>query len=393
MIKAGVGSSKNKNSRIAAEEAAREALVNAGIARAAWGLVFATFPHRDSYGEILNSVSDTLGSLNVAGCSAIGVIAGSREIEAEEAVAVLAVSSEGVMANSFLINDSGDGGLSAGVAIAHRASAGVSPNSLIALFPDPFVIHPEFLLRGVESRLGDVAIVGASASEHPHFDSSYQFGAGSVASGAVSGIILEGALSYKIGITQGCQPVGPPCKITKADGNIIFELDGLSAFDVLKSKVPSALLDNPNELLSLVFAGFPINPEGRIAGGDYLVRNLIGVNPASGIVGVAENVREGQMITFALRHPAMAREDLKQMLGRIAGGGSAGARPAFGLYFNCSGRGSSLYGHSGIDTAYIANAIGDVPIIGFFGNSEFAPFGGENRVFTYTGVLALIYDT
>ena len=44
----------------------------------------------------------------------------------------------------------------------------------------------------------------------------------------------------------------------------------------------------------------------------------------------------------------------------------------------------------GIDTAFISSALGDVPIVGFFGNAEIAPLRGRNRLFTYTGVLALI---
>jgi Uncharacterized protein conserved in bacteria len=92
-----------------------------------------------------------------------------------------------------------------------------------------------------------------------------------------------------------------------------------------------------------------------------------------------------------MRNSVMAREDLKQMLGRLVSRESAKS-PKFGLYFNCLGRGSSLYGYGGIDTAYINHALGEVPIIGFFGNSEFAPLKGTNHLFTYTGVLVLISE-
>ena len=88
----------------------------------------------------------------------------------------------------------------------------------------------------------------------------------------------------------------------------------------------------------------------------------------------------------------MARQDLKNMLGRIKSREEPSCPYKFGLYFNCCARGSSLYGHEGIDTAYINNVLGDVPIIGFFGNSEFAPLRGNNHLFTYTGVLVMFSE-
>lgn len=74
--------------------------------------------------------------------------------------------------------------------------------------PDPFHIHPELLFKGIESRLGEVPIVGATASEDPRINDTFEFYGDSVASGAVSGLLLDGEFSYKVDITQGCQLVG-----------------------------------------------------------------------------------------------------------------------------------------------------------------------------------------
>ena len=71
--------------------------------------------------------------------------------------------------------------------------------------------------------------------------------------------------------------------------------------------------------------------------------------------------------------------------GRLARGGAF----QFGLYFNCAGRGSALYGIPGVDAAYISQRFGDLPIAGFFGNAEMAPLQDRNVLFTHTGVLAL----
>jgi small ligand-binding sensory domain FIST len=131
--------------------------------------------------------------------------------------------------------------------------------------------------------------------------------------------------------------------------------------------------------------------EGTIGPGQYLVRNIIGLDPKNGAVGIADQAREGQSMIFALRDGQRAREDLNQMLERQARK-LAGRTPAFGLYFNCCARGHSLYGMPGIDTAYIRQALGDFPLLGTFGGYELAPLGGKNHLFAYTGVLTLIIE-
>ncbi|MGH7792621.1 MAG: FIST N-terminal domain-containing protein [Thermodesulfobacteriota bacterium] len=393
MIKAGVGSSLSADSKLAGREAALQAMAGGELTKADWGLVFSTFPHRSSYKDILKSVCEVLQTTNVTGCSAIGVLTSLGEIEAEPGVVVLAASSDKLRAAPFLIQDSGDGGLKAGVEIGKHLNFMEGGNALLTLLPDPYLIHPELLFRGVESQLGEIQIVGAAASEHPGMNTTYEFCGDRVLTGAVSGLALYGDFKHGIGITQGCQPVGAPCIITKAEGNIIFELDGEPAFRVLKKRVPKRIIENPMDIMRLLFVGFTPNPnETEIVGRDYLVRNLIGVNPDTEVIGVSENVKEGQIMTFTVRHPTMAREDLKQMLERLASPRQSSRTFKFGFYFNCCARGSSLYGHQGIDTAYITQAFGDIPIIGFFGNSEFAPLGKANHLFTYTGVLVMISE-
>lgn len=393
MIKAGVGYSLSENSGQAAKEAAMQAIETGNIAKADFAVVFCAFPHRGGYKEILKSVCQITGTTNVAGCSGIGVLTNYGEVEAKPGIAVLAVSSDEMQTTSFLVNHTDDGGMKAGLEIGGRLIPIKGENALLTILPDPYHIHPELLLRGIESRIGEIPIVGASASEHPAFHETYEFYGESVVSGAISGFMIQGSFTHRIGITQGCQPVGVPCIITKSEQNLIFELDGQPAFEVLKKQVPKRIRGNPRDLLRLLFVGFTPDPtDTEIIDGEYLVRNLIGINPDTGVIGVAENVREGQIMTFTVRHPIMAREDLKQMLDRLASLKDSQKPFKFGFYFNCCARGSSLYGYEGIDTAYITHALGEIPIIGFFGNSELAPLKGINRLFTYTGVLVLISE-
>jgi len=393
MIRAGVGLSTKGTGVEAAGEASSLAMEQAGITKADWALVFTTFPHRAYYQEILSSVCNRTQTKKVCGCSAIGVLSGSNEVEAEPAVVVLAVSSSGMRVKPFIAQELGAGGINAGEEIGDKFKNGCGKNSMIAILPDPFHINPELLFKGVESRLGRIPIVGAAASEDPRISDTFEFFGDTVASSAVSGLFFDGDFSCEIDITQGCQPVGPPCLVTKADKNLIYELDGEPAYSVLSSRVSKSILEDPGSIMRLLFVAFPPSPDdNEIKGGSYLVRNIIGFDPETGVIGVAQHVKEGQTVAITLRNPDMARQDLKEMLERIKSREDPAKPYKFGLYFNCCARGSSLYGHEGIDTAYISNVFGNVPIAGFFGNSEFAPLDGANYLFTYTGVLVLFSE-
>ena len=393
MIEAGSGYSDHANSIEAANSATKQALENAGINKADWAIVFCTFPHRANYQEILNIVCKITQTKNVSGCSAIGVLSNHGETEARAGIVVLVVSSPTIHSKPFVIYQLGAGGEKAGEEIGELLKSDKTSNSLLALLPDPFHIHPEILFKGVESKLGNVPIVGATASEDPRINDTFEFCGENVASGAVSGLLLDGEFSYKVDITQGCKLIGPPCVVTGANKNIITELDGEVPFEVLKKRIPNGLLEDPMDILRLLFVAFPPEPDqAEINGSEYLVRNLIGVDQKSGHVAVPQNVNVGQSIGFTLRNPEMAREDLKQMLKRISSNQNPEKPFKFGLYFNCCARGSSLYGHEGIDTAYATSVLGDIPFIGFFGNSEFAPIQNKNHLFTYTGVLVLFSD-
>ena len=92
MIKAGAGCSTKENSVEAAREAAFQAMELGELNKADWALVFSTFPHRAKYREILTKVSEVTQTGSIAGCSAVGVLSNSSEIEGEPGVVVLAVA-------------------------------------------------------------------------------------------------------------------------------------------------------------------------------------------------------------------------------------------------------------------------------------------------------------
>jgi small ligand-binding sensory domain FIST len=135
-----------------------------------------------------------------------------------------------------------------------------------------------------------------------------------------------------------------------------------------------------------IFAGLAMDPAKSPLGRGDLVRNLIGVDRASGSVGVAEPVRVGQTI-----QPSSATRRRRRRPARDARGWRrrcAAARPP-SASTSSAGRGQGLFGAADHDIGLIREALGELPLAGFFGNGEFAPVGGRNHFHNYTGVLVV----
>jgi small ligand-binding sensory domain FIST len=384
--RAGTGLSENPDAADAGREATRLALENAGVDRADFVLVFATMPHRPRFAALLAEVQRAAGTTVLSGCSGAGVIASGIEVEGGPGVAVLAVRSDRLRARALVEPAGDDQGREAAAALGR--APGQAP--LFVTFTDPAAVRPESLLEGLASTAPGAPAVGAAASGTQGPGGTFQFCGRNVATRSISALRLEGPLRRAVGVTQGCLPVGPPARVTRAAENVVLELDGRPALDVLRSRLPAALSESLGRLGGHLFVGLPPDPaQSTIDDGEYLVRPLFAVDPARGALLLGEEVREGEPLLFVLRDGGAARDDLKAMLGRLASQAPP-ADWAFGLYFNCAGRGTGLYGFPGVDSAYIASQFPHLPVAGLFGNAEIAPLRGANRLFTFTGVLALV---
>ena len=338
-----------------------------------------------------NAVSRAAGTARIIGSSAAGILTGAGEVEGSHGVAVLVLASDRLRADAFLVESlRGRDDEAAGEITKIRLDP--AENLLTILMPDSYNGQAQQLLRALDNQAGYSPVVGAGSSESGIAGATFQLCGEKIATNAVAGVHLSGPFQWLIDITQGCQPISEPLLITKAEGNIIYEIDDRPAFEVFASVLKGPLLDDLRRALMYVFVGLPADQQrNTAAGGEYLVRNIIGLDSAKGVIGVADQVREGQSMIFTLRDGQRAREDLGQMLQRQAERLN-GKKPAFGFYFNCCARGASLYGIPGIDSAYIRQVLGDFPLIGMFGGYELAPLGGANHLFAYTGVLALICE-
>jgi len=205
--------------------------------------------------------------------------------------------------------------------------------------------------------------------------------AGNVEEGGLSGAMFDRRVPILTGIAQGCEPIGPVHRITACDGHIVLTLDDRPAYEVFCEEAGELIARDPRRAGGYIFAGLPIEGTDR---NDYLVRNLLGVDPRHGAVGVAAPIETGQGLMFCRRDATSARSDLSRMLGDVRRR-LGNRKPRGGLYFSCVARGAQLFGPDSAELMAIRNAIGPVPLVGFFGNGEIA----RDQLYAYTGVLTL----
>jgi len=375
---------------VAATRATEAALERAGADRTDLAVVFATPNYQSEYRELLAAVRAVSGVPSPVGCTGMSVLTSDGEFEGQPGVAVLVATSDAIRARPFLVPAAPAEASSPGQTIRRLIDPLPEGPRLLVLLPDPFSVHVANLITEVEEDPSILPIVGAAASGGPGQRESLQWCGQEIEVHTVAGLLLTGEFTLRLGVAQGCQPIGQPSRISRAEANQIIELDGRPALECLQETVamlPKAEIERAAHSL---FAGIAHeDAQNPIHQGDLLVRNLVGIDPSSGAVAVAEQVRQGQIVQFVLRDARAARADMRRMLETLYEA-TQRIRPRFGFFFNCLGRGVGLYGDANHDITLIREFFGDLPIVGFFGNGELAPVGGKNYAHSYTGVLAVI---
>ncbi len=384
MIAAGSGLVAGKRADEAALDAALEAMAASGADRADVALVFVTGDAFSVAHEVLHVVRRVTGAPAVIGASGAGVLTERGEIEESPAVAVLVIRvSDSRRARAALVVGRERLDAEAGALLAERLDPAGAGGGAVLLLPDAMSLDARGLLRGLAERLGPAPVVGGVAAGTPLFE-LYNT---EVVCGGVAALAL--GPTPVIGVGQGCQPIGEPYVVTRGEGNVIHAIAGRPALEVLEEAIQSVPDFERRLPQAGLFAGLAMNPaKSPLGRGDFLVRNLAAADRKTGAVALAEHVRTGQTIQFQIRDARAAAEDLEAMLTRVEAA-LGRRRPAFGIYVNCAGRGRGLYGVPDHDVGAIRRRLGDWPLVGFFGNGEFAPIGPTSFFHTYTGVLVV----
>jgi small ligand-binding sensory domain FIST len=354
-------------------------------------LAFVT-PHFAEFHERLHEVlMGSLGPELLLGCSAGGVIGGGEEVERLPAVTLTAARLPDVAVRPFHL----DGGALPdldGPPDSWERLVGTqrSEEPQFVLLTDPFTSRPETLLAGLDYAFPGSAKIGGLASGGTSPGLNALFLDGEVHTSGIVGAALSGNVVVDTVVAQGCRPVGPLMQITNCKENVLYELDGQTALSALEELF--AGLDERDRSLAQtsLFVGVVMDEfEEEPKAGDFLIRNLMGIDPKSGAAAVGEYLGEGMRVRFHLRDAEASAQDLHAVLTGYESTLPRKDEVSGALLFSCLGRGEHLYGRPNFDTGVFKQHLGDVPVGGFFCNGEIGPVGGTTFLHGYTSSFGL----
>jgi small ligand-binding sensory domain FIST len=267
-----------------------------------------------------------------------------------------------------------------------RVRADAQPQFL--LLPDPFTFDAERLVAGLDAAFPASTKVGGLASGGREPGGNALYHAGEVyRSGAVA-LALTGNVAVDTIVAQGCRPVGEPHFVTRCVHNVLFALDDRPPLEILKELVSRANERDRELFRHSLFLGVVMKEQSEYRQGDFLIRNLVGIDSQSGAVAVGALPALGAVVQFHLRDAETSREDLEALLERYASESRTGELGG-ALLFSCLGRGEHLYGRPDHDTDAFRRYLGEVPLGGFFCNGEIGPVRGTTFLHGYTSSFGL----
>lgn len=351
------------------------------------GLVFVGAKLAGSAKEILELIQIEAQVPTLLGCSGAGLIATDKEIEDEAGMALALYSLPGAKLDVFhLTQEQVEEATGPGY---WQMETGIEQTNAWLAFGDPYTFNCEAWLNLWNEGYPGCPTLGGLASGDPSAQGTQLYWN--------SQVFEEGALVMSVGgdvelagvISQGCTPIGETWTITRAERNLIHEIGNRPAYEVL-TQMLNALPDaEKRSLRGNLFIGLVINEYlEEYHRGDFLIRNLIGVDPSTGILAVGALPRVGQTVQFQRRDAAAGTEDIEALLQRASR--RLAGKPIYGACLcSCNGRGQRMFGRPHHDAGQVQRAFGPLGLAGFFCNGEIGPIGEKNFVHGYTASLAL----
>jgi len=301
--------------------------------------------------SILEALREQTGVADWVGTVGTGVLATGTEYQDEPAIAAMVADLDAYSVFS-----------------GRHPLKGAAPHFAV-VHADPGAPDVAGLVSDMASKLSTGYVVGGISSSRSR---TVQL-ANEVLSGGISGAAFGREVAVATRLTQGCTPYPGRFRVTGCEENIIFSLDGRPALEVL--------LDTVRGEKAQLLVGLPVPGSDT---GDYTARNLVVIDQKNQVIAIGDVVEPGAELLFCKRDRTAARADLARMLAQLK---AAVPAPRGALYYSCVARGEHLFGSRGAELGLVRQALGEVPLVGFFCNGEIS----RDRLYGYTGVLTLFH--
>lgn len=355
--------------------------------------VFVSAHHAGRFEELTGLLLKEFESAFLFGCCAIGVIGGGKEVEDRPCVSLTGAVLPGVRMKGVHLDAAQVPPLYAEQRVwedTMHLTASQQPSFLI--LADPFSFETETFVRGLDRVYPSAPKVGGLASGARQVGGTALYLGNEIHRSGAIVLALTGNVQIDTVVAQGCRPVGDPMFVTVAHENLIRELDGHAPRDVLAQLFEQLPLADRELFSQSLFLGLAMRPDAtQYVPGDFLIRNILGMDPQSGALWVNAHVPANSVVQFHLRDASASAYDLERALTHYRRS-TLSAASSGALLFSCAGRGYGLYGQSDHDSNAFRRLIADVPIGGFFGNGEIGPVHNATYLHGYTSAFAVFSE-
>jgi methyl-accepting chemotaxis protein len=259
------------------------------------------------------------------------------------------------------------------------------------LLLDPMAGNGEEATMITASLLGsDVRLVGGAAGDDFHLESTLVAAGDTVVPDAVVLALLFSRTPLGIGVCHGHVPVSGSFKVTRAEGNLVHEIEGQPAWpwwlEATRALAERAGISPPTRDEETAYLlRFHV---GLTVGREIKIRTALSRTGTS--MSFACGVPDGTVFRFVESRPeaqvASAREAARRALAQLGGRKAAGA-----LVFDCACRKMILKGDFERAVRGMSDALGGAVLAGFATYGEIALDVGDMSGFHNTTSVVLAF--
>jgi hypothetical protein len=318
------------------------------------------------YRPMLDAIHEAFPGIELIGCTTDGEITPERGFTEDSSALLLISSDEIAFSAAVAENISRDAISSVEKAYTEARQKLASDPAAALVLPDGLTTMGGSIDAVLNSVMGEtMPIFGGSAGDGFRIEQTFQFCGGQVYSDAMPVLLLEGDLAIAVDIATGPVPFGDYYCVGRAEGNIIYTIDGVTALEFYERFYGTYI--EARELSFFPLAVYSGDSQ------DFVLRDSLEVRREDGSVSFVGRIE----MPCRVRLTQVTREETlrsaHQGTERILSAFEKNS-PDIVLLFSCTSRRHVLGSRTNEELDVLRKKAQQVPFYGFYCYGEISPF-------------------
>jgi hypothetical protein len=377
MLKVAVGHSNDPDSSEAVQEVIEQCQKSLAGEMPQAGILFAAVEF--DHDLILNRINQVFPGIELIGGTTDGEISSVLEFQ-QDSLTLMVFCADDIEIRAAVGRDVRNNP----IVIAHQTieSAKQSltkPINFCLTTPESITTNPSFILEGLKSALGSIPIFGGATADRRDATLDYQFFKTEVLNDSVPVLLFAGNIMFSHGVASGWHPIGKRSVVTKADGNIVYEIDAKPALEFYNHYFEHFAPD-----VAYPLAVFPSGED------KFFLRGVNSYDPELGSLTTVGGVPEGSTVQIAEASHTDILTASKSSFSE-AWETYPGEEPVAAIFFSCAWRRWILGSQTDQEYKAIATYLKQpLPSCGFYTYGEIVPLRESGQTFFHNTTFATL---